>query len=317
VSNEETSSIAALAATGGFHDGDWVESKDQDPNGDIRLVQLADIGDGAFRSRSSRWINDDAFSRLNCSWIRPGDVLIARMPDPIGRACIAPNDLGRAITVVDVAVLRCNPLKVDNRYAMYAINESSTRRGFELAQDGATRQRIPRKVLGRSRIPLPNLDEQRAIAEFLDQQTSRIDTLIGKQTQLIATLRERRAAIADHVVWSGLGSTADTAPSGVDCAPLAPTHWVRSRAKAFLYERDATSVDGSEELLTVSHLTGITPRSQKNVNMIEAESHEGYRLVKVGDLVINTMWAWMGALGVSAYSGMVSPAYGVYAFRDR
>ena len=54
-------------ASGIFVDGDWVESKDQDPNGDIRLLQLADIGDGAFLDKSDRWINEDAFARLRCT----------------------------------------------------------------------------------------------------------------------------------------------------------------------------------------------------------------------------------------------------------
>ena len=50
--------------------------------------------------------------------------------------------------------------------------------------------------------------------------------------------------------------------------------------------------------------------------MFEAESTVGYKLVAKNELVINTMWAWMGALGVSKYEGIVSPAYDVYRFRD-
>ncbi|WP_166643631.1 restriction endonuclease subunit S [Aquabacterium commune] len=71
-------------------------------------------------------------------------------------------------------------------------------------------------------------------------------------------------------------------------------------------------MSGDEELLSVSHLTGVTPRSEKNVTMFMAEDYTGAKLCKDGDLVINTMWAWMGALGVSSTTGIVSPAYGVY-----
>lgn len=91
-----------------------------------------------------------------------------------------------------------------------------------------------------------------------------------------------------------------------------PANWSTARNKQFLTESLALSPDGAEELLSVSHITGITPKSEKRVTMIEAESLEGYRLVEPGDLVINMMWAWMGALGMSRYAGIVSPAYSVY-----
>lgn len=91
-----------------------------------------------------------------------------------------------------------------------------------------------------------------------------------------------------------------------------PRHWCWMRNKELLFEAQTLSTDGSEELLSVSHLTGVGPRSEKNVTMTEAESLVGYRVVEQGDLVINTMWAWMGALGVARHAGIVSPAYGVY-----
>jgi type I restriction enzyme S subunit len=91
-----------------------------------------------------------------------------------------------------------------------------------------------------------------------------------------------------------------------------PVHWDHLRAKCLFSEVDERSTTGREELLSVSHLTGITPRSQKTVTMFLAKSNVGHKVCRPGDAVINTMWAWMGALGVSRYSGIVSPAYGVY-----
>lgn len=98
--------------------------------------------------------------------------------------------------------------------------------------------------------------------------------------------------------------------------PLVPAHWVEQRAKTFYREVDERSCTGQEELLSVSHLTGVTPRSQKKVTMFKAASYVGAKLARPGDIVINTLWAWMAALGASRYTGIVSPAYGVYRPHD-
>lgn len=91
-----------------------------------------------------------------------------------------------------------------------------------------------------------------------------------------------------------------------------PSHWCHRRAKFLFREVDERSKTGNEEMLSVSHLTGVTPRSEKIVTMFMAESNVGHKVCHPDDLVVNTLWAWMGALGVTRYEGIVSPAYGVY-----
>ncbi len=91
-----------------------------------------------------------------------------------------------------------------------------------------------------------------------------------------------------------------------------PSRWPMYRGKQLFSVIDNRSTEGTEELLSVSHITGITPRSQKNITMFQAESLIGYKICKVGDIAANTMWTWQGAIGVSQYEGVVSPAYNVY-----
>lgn len=100
--------------------------------------------------------------------------------------------------------------------------------------------------------------------------------------------------------------------SGVEWLGEVPEHWEVEKGIRYFYETESRSTTGDEELLSVSHLTGVTPRSEKNITMFMAESYEGSKLCEVGDIAINTMWAWMAALGVSRYRGLVSPSYGTY-----
>jgi type I restriction enzyme, S subunit len=152
-----------------FVDGDWVESKDQDPKGNTRLTQLADIGVGEFLDRSSRFLTSEKAKELKCTFLKEGDILVARMPDPIGRACIFPGDKHPCVTVVDVCIIRPNPREICNRWLMWMINSPQFKRQLDQYISGTTRQRISRKNLQKLEIPLPPLEEQRRIAAILDK----------------------------------------------------------------------------------------------------------------------------------------------------
>src|SRR5437588_11044605 len=120
--------LEALIGKGGvFIDGDWVESKDQDPGGDVRLIQLADVGDGEYRNRSARFLTRRRAEELGCTFLSEGDVLVARMPDPLGRACIFPGDRRPSVTAVDVCIIRTGDAGPDHRWLMSVINSPAFR----------------------------------------------------------------------------------------------------------------------------------------------------------------------------------------------
>lgn len=130
-----------------FIDGDWVESKDQDASGEYRLTQLADVGDGEWRNRSNRRMNEEQFRRLGCTPLHAGDVLVARMPDPLGRACQFPGDEHVCATVVDVAILRPDRNVSSASWLMRILNAPQCRRQIEAVAKGTTRRRISRRNL--------------------------------------------------------------------------------------------------------------------------------------------------------------------------
>lgn len=178
--------LAKLVGKDGlFVDGDWVESKDQDPTGDVRLIQLADVGDAVYVNKSSRFLTSSKAHELKCTFLQAGDILVARMPDPIGRACIFPGDDRSYVTVVDVCVVRPGD-SVDRRWLMRAINSPAFRAQIEQHIKGTTRQRISRTNLGTIEITVPPLSEQRRIADILDKA----DAICRKRKEAIALTEE-------------------------------------------------------------------------------------------------------------------------------
>lgn len=178
---------------------------------------------------------------------------------------------------------------------------------------GFTVVHIYASQLKRLMISLPPLSEQSAIVRYIDYMDRRIRRYIHAKQKLIRLLEEQKQAIIHRAVTRGLDPNVKLKPSGVEWLGDVPERWEIKPAKRYYREIDERSSSGSEELLSVSHLTGVTPRSEKNITMFMAESYVGYKLCRENDLVINTMWAWAGALGVSKQTGIVSYSYAVYS----
>ncbi len=173
-------------------DGDWIETKDQSADGNVRLIQLADVGVGTFLDKSSRFITAETEVRLNCTRLAVGDVLIARLPNPIGRSCVFP-DIGQpAITAVDVAILHPDS-NVSADYIVAAMNAPPTRIQIEVYGKGATRFRVSTGHLKTVLIPLPPLAEQHRIVAKVDELMSLCDQLEAARAEREA-VRDRMAA---------------------------------------------------------------------------------------------------------------------------
>lgn len=152
-----------------FCDGDWIEVKDQAESG-IRLIQTGNIGIGDFinKEEKSRYINEKTFINLNCTEVYPGDILISRLPDPIGRACIMPNIKERMITAVDCAIFRPKEF-LDKKFFIAFTLTNLYKSQIQKYETGSTRKRISRKNLGLIQVPIPAIQYQKAYVDFADK----------------------------------------------------------------------------------------------------------------------------------------------------
>lgn len=212
-----------------FLDGDWIESKDISDNG-IRYITTGNVGEGVYKEQGSGFITEETFQKLNCTEVFEGDILISRLNNPIGRACLVPNLENQIVTSVDNVIFR--PDNIHNKnYLVYLFSSKDYFKHTSNQARGATMQRISRGLLGNIRIILPKPYEQTLIAAFLDHETAKIDTLIENQQQLIELLKEKRQAVISHAVTKGLTPDALMKDSGVEWLGEVPEHWIQLKLK--------------------------------------------------------------------------------------
>jgi type I restriction enzyme S subunit len=263
----------------------------------------------------------------NRKLVKEGDFVINSRSDRKGSSGIAYEN--GSVSLINIVMKPKNFNRTYTNYLLkgYSFIEEFYRNGHGIVADLWTTRYDEMKNI---KIPIPPISEQTAIATFLDRKTELIDKAITNKEKLIVLLKERKQiliqnAVTGKVVWSEkeqqfvpiAQSETKSKDSGVEWIGEIPEGWEVKRCKYLFYEVAERSIDGKEELLSVSHMTGITPRSEKEIYMFMAEDYTGSKICRDGDLVYNIMWAWMGALGVSYQTGIVSPSYGVYRMKKK
>ena len=156
-----------------FTDGDWIEAKDQS-NAGVRLIQTGNIGVTQYLDKptNAKWISEDTFNCLKCEEVFEGDILISRLPEPAGRACIMPNLDTKMITAVDCTIVGTLP-EVNSTYLVQYFSTERYFKEINACLAGGTRQRISRGDLAEFEIPLPNsAEEQSLLAAILAPSTT-------------------------------------------------------------------------------------------------------------------------------------------------
>lgn len=278
----------------------------------VMLLRSQNVHFDGLRLDDVVYIDDEMDRDMASTRVQPNDVLLNITGASIGRCTVVPEVFGAANVNQHVCIIRPVAERLLPRYLNLVLQSPTIQDEIWFGENGSSREGLNFEQVGAFEIPLPPLTVQQRIADQAQAEVLTVERLIQQKQHLLDVLAEKRRALIAHAVARGLDHAAPLRESGIEWLGAIPAHWQTENTKWLFDEIDDRSEDGTEELLTVSHLTGVTTRAEKDVNMFMAESNEGYKRCRAGDLVINTLWAWMGAMGVAEQDGIVSPAYNVY-----
>ena len=179
-----------------FMDGDWIEAKDQSNSG-VRLIQTGNVGVAEYldKPNNKKWVSKETFESLNCEEVFEGDILISRLPEPAGRACIVPNMGAKMITAVDCTIVRVSE-NISNEFLLQYLSSQKYFDEVNTCLAGGTRQRISRSNLADFDIPVPvQKQEQQAIGHFFRN----IDNFITLHQRKLEKLKNIKKSMLDKM----------------------------------------------------------------------------------------------------------------------
>lgn len=255
-----------------FLDGDWINS-DVIVDEGIRYLTSGNVGEGVYKEQGKGYISEETFNKLNCLTVYPGDLMISRLNEPVGRCCIVPEGEEYYVVAVDNVILRPNH-NFHKKYLLYCMNTTGYARAALMAASGTTMQRISRTSLGNMAVPVASYEEQFLIADYLDQKCAEIDAIISAKEKTNELLKERRQSIIYEAVTKGLDPTVPMKDSGVEWIGEIPESWNCKKIKyAFSLVAGATPKSGNEEYWD-GDIIWITPADYTTEDIYIYEGHK-------------------------------------------
>ena len=211
-----------------------------------------------------------------------------------------------------LALLRPRKQHIHGAFLLRCLQAKPVRVQLELAANGVTRFGIPKSDIGSTRLPVPPLNVQRAIADYLDRETARIDALIAAKERLLALLAEKRRALITRAVTRGLDPNAPMKDSGIPWLGEIPAHWTATRIKHVVTLR-RSRVQSNEELKPCIGLEDIeswTGRLISNQSSVEevlvsttGESDSLSSTFEPGDVLFGKLRPYLAKAWVAEFAG--------------
>ena len=169
-------------------------------------------------------------------------------------------------------------------------------------------QNINYSILRKSEIPVPPLDEQQNIVEFLDEKTAKIDTYIQEKEKEICSLEELKQSEIAFAVTHGIKHDVSMKDNGIAWIGEIPEHWDTIKMKYLFSERSEKGFP-DEPILCSTQKYGVIPQSMyENRVVVVNKGLEGLKLVEHGDFVIS-LRSFQGGIEYAHYRGIISAAY--------
>lgn len=218
------------------------------------------------------------------------------------------------VTSAYVTLRKRNPA-MNSQFFYYLIHSYDVRKGF-YGMGAGVRQGLNFAGVRKIMLTLPSVDEQTAIAAFLGKKITQVDTLIANVQAQIEKLKAYKQSLITEVVTKGLDPTVPMKDSGVEWIGEIPAHWEVTRIKNLFElrnERNDEADLSKVNLISLYTDLGVVQHSDiVETTGNRAITAEGYKFVYKNDIVVNIILCWMGAVGMSRYDGVTSPAYDIY-----
>jgi type I restriction enzyme S subunit len=199
-----------------------------DPTYEFDYVDIGNVNAIYGIVERERMIFEEAPSRAR-RVVRKGDTIVSTVRTYLRAVASVREAADDLIVSTGFAVVR--PHGIDLAFLSFALRESHFIETVVSKSTGVSYPAINASEVGRICIPVPELEEQQAIARFLDERTQKIDDLIEAKRSLLDLLKEKRQAVITHAVTRGLDLTAKLKPSGVEWLGDVPEHWDVKRLK--------------------------------------------------------------------------------------
>jgi type I restriction enzyme S subunit len=176
------------------------------------IARLQNVSRNQFLDKSIRYVTLEKARELSRHNFSVGDILLTKLGDPLGKACIVPTAVGSGVIVADLVRIRPSDRLVDKRYLTYAINSPAVIRNFERHTKGTTRPRVNLNVVRQLPIPVAPREHQMEVVAEIEKQFSRLDEAVANLQRVKAKLKRHRASTLKAAIDGTL--TGDASKSG-------------------------------------------------------------------------------------------------------